>query len=84
MPGGEHKAVAVGPGRLGRVVLQEARPKDVGHGRRAHGHARMARIGLLHAINGKKANGIDAELIELRGSGTRNLRQGKQFDFPSY
>ena len=62
--GGEHEAVAVGPGRVGRVEAQVAREQHVRHGGRAHGHAGMAGVGLLHAVDGQKADGVDAALFE--------------------
>ena len=33
--------------------------------RRAHGHARVAGVGLLHGVHGQEADGVDAELIEV-------------------
>jgi hypothetical protein len=47
------------------VVLEVPLPQTIGHGRGAHGHARVAGLGLLYGIDGQKANGIDASLIEL-------------------
>ncbi len=56
--GREHEAVAVGPGRIGRVELQEAREqhgRDVG---RAHRQAGMAGFRLLHRVHGQRADGV--------------------------
>ena len=58
MPGREHETVTIGPGGVGRVVFQHARPQSsrgIGH---AHWHARMAGIGLLHRIHGQDPDGI--------------------------
>ena len=53
-----HETVAVGPVRIGRVVLQVPAPqrdRDLGH---AHRRAGMAGIGLLHGIHRQRPNGI--------------------------
>ena len=62
--GREHEAVAVGPRGVGRVEAQVAREQRVGRGRGSHGHAGMAGLGLLHAVDGEKADGVDAALLE--------------------
>ncbi len=64
MAGGEHEAVTVGPLGVGRVEAQVAREQRVRHGGGAHGHARVAGLGFLHAVDGKKADGFDAALFE--------------------
>ena len=63
--GGEDEPVAVGPGRVGRMVTEEARPEDVGHRGRAHREARVARLRLLHGVGGQEADRVHAELIEI-------------------
>ncbi len=58
MPRRQHEAVAVRPIGGGGVELQETRKQNrrrVGH---AHGHARVARIGLLDGVRRQKADGI--------------------------
>ena len=65
--GGEDEAVAVGPVGMGGVVLEVPGPEHVRHGRHAHRHARMARVGLLHGVDGQEADGVDAGLLEGRG-----------------
>jgi hypothetical protein len=58
VPVGEHEAVAVGPGRVGRVVAQEPAPqhfRDLGH---AHGHAGVSGIGLLDGVHREGADGV--------------------------
>ena len=61
---GEHEAVAVGPGRVGGVEAQVPREEDVRHRRRAHRHAGMTGLGLLHGVDGEEADGVDAALLE--------------------
>ena len=60
----QHEAVAVGPGRIGRVEAEMAREQRVRHGGRTHRHAGMTGLGLLHAVDGQKADGVDAALFE--------------------
>ncbi len=55
---GNHEAIAVGPGGVGRVVAQEIVPQhfgDIGH---AHRHAGMPGVGLLHCIHRKGTDGV--------------------------
>src|ERR1700716_350452 len=54
----QHEAVAVQPGRIARVELENIAPKDFGDVRQAHGRAWMARIGLLDGIHGKGTNSV--------------------------
>lgn len=56
MAGREDEAVTVKPiGVLG-VVPHDFIIEDVAHGRAPHGHPHMARVGLLHGINGQEAD----------------------------
>ena len=55
---GQHKAIAVGPMRVGGVVLQMARPERDGHFSHSHGRARVTRIGLLNGVHRQGAHGI--------------------------
>src|SRR5689334_307653 len=73
MSSGEDKAITVWPRGIGRRVLQETGPEHIGHRGRAHGHARMPRIGFLDPIHSEEANGINAKLVKLSRSklGTR-------------
>ena len=63
MPGTEHEAVAVEPVGTGGGVLQEPRPQGVGHGRGAHGGTGVTAVGLLHAVDGEGADGVDGQLL---------------------
>jgi hypothetical protein len=51
--GGQHEAVAIRPLRVLGVVAQVLLPQHVGHGRRAHGQAGVAGVGLLNGVDGK-------------------------------
>ena len=62
--GREHEAIAVRPAGVPRVVTEEAGPERVRHRGGAHRRAGVARVGLLHAVDGEGADGIDAELVE--------------------
>ena len=65
VPGREHEAVAIGPVRISRVVLQEVCPQDICHPRRAHRHAGMPAARLFHSIHGQRSDGVDAQFIQL-------------------
>ncbi len=62
--GREHEAVAVGPGRIGRIELQEAREqhgRDVG---RAHRQAGMAGFRLLDRVHRERADGVRHAVVQ--------------------
>ena len=59
----QHEAVAVGPARIGRVVLQVVAPEGLGDVGHAHRHAGVAGVGLLDCIHGQ-----DAECVGQIGS----------------
>ena len=56
VPVREHKAVTVGPARVGGVVREHARPQRHRNFSHAHRHARVARVGLLHSIHGERTD----------------------------
>ena len=61
--GREHEAVAVGPGRIGRIELQKAREQ---HGRdigRAHRQAGMSGLRLLDRIHRQRADGVGHAVV---------------------
>jgi len=66
VPGGKDEPVPIGPTRFEGIVLHETRPEHVGHGRGTHGHSGMTGVCLLDSIYGKKPNGVNTQLIELR------------------
>ncbi len=75
MAAGEHEAIAVGPGGVRRIVAQVPRPQNVGERREGHRCARMPGVGLLHRIHGQRADGVDAQLVEIgarRGGDVRH------------
>ena len=55
---GEHKAVAIRPRGIARVVLQWAAPQRLGQVRHAHGRARVPGVGSLDRIHGEDTKGI--------------------------
>ncbi len=55
---GEHETVAVGPLRVGRVVLEVLAPQRYGHVGHAHRGAGVAGLGLLNGIHSQRADGI--------------------------
>ena len=79
VPGREHEAVAVGPGRVGWVVAHALAVEDVGDRRERHGGARVTGVGLLHRVHGEAADGVDRERLDVGGHTTprgRNRRAG--------
>ena len=61
--GREHEAVAVGPGRIGRIEFQELREqhgRDVG---RAHRQAGMAGFRLLDRVHGERADRVGHAVV---------------------
>jgi len=56
----EHKAIAVKPMRVGRMVLEQTRPQHVGHRCSAQGQSRMTAVCLLHRVDRQEAQCIDA------------------------
>mmetsp|Transcript_45337 Transcript_45337/g.61501 ORF Transcript_45337/g.61501 Transcript_45337/m.61501 type:complete len:539 (+) Transcript_45337:182-1798(+) len=63
----QHEAVTVHPLRIDRVVLEDARPEGVRHGRQCHRRARVAGVRLLHAVHGDAAEAVDDHVVLLRG-----------------
>src|SRR4029077_1472750 len=63
----EDEAIAIRPDRILRVKTHDAIPNRVDERRERHGRAGMSGLGLLHGIDRERANGVDAQLIELWG-----------------
>ena len=76
VPGGEHEPVAVGPRRVGGVVLHDPRVEHVRGRREAERGARMARLRGLDGVDRQRADRVDAELVEL-GAGGRVAAEGR-------
>ena len=58
VPVGKYETVAVGPFRIGRVVLEMAIPQGDGHFCHPHRSARVAGICRLHTIHGQHADSV--------------------------
>ena len=74
--GRQHEAVAVGPGRIGRIEFEKAREqhgRDVGG---AHRQAGMAGLRLLDRIHGERADGVRHAVVLSARSGPRGWRGG--------
>ena len=86
--GGEHEAVAVGPGRIGRVEFQEVREQHGGDVGRAHRQAGMAGLRLLDRIHGERADGVRHAVVFARArTGSRgrqreNVKPGRGLRSP--
>ena len=66
---GEHEAVAVGPGRVSRVVAEEVLPDGVGDRRQRHRGAGMAALGGFDRVHRQSADGVDRETVDVGGHG---------------
>ena len=62
--GGENEAIAVEPRRVLGIVLQKLIPESKSRGGKAHRHARMPGVGVLHGVGRKNANGVNAQLFD--------------------
>ncbi len=69
--GREHEAVAVGPGRIGRIEFQELREQDSGDVGGAHRQAGMAGFRLLDRVHRQRADGVGERRMGNSGSGGR-------------
>jgi len=49
-------------------VLEETRPEHISHRRGIQRQARMAAGGVLHGIDGKEAQGVDAQPVHVPGA----------------
>ena len=65
----EHKAVPVQPIRILGIILHGLVPEDIAHRSTAHGHSRMAGLGLVDGIDGNETNSVDALVLEFPGDG---------------
>jgi hypothetical protein len=71
---GQHEAVAIGPDRVLGVEVHHSIPDGVNQRRQRHRRAGMSRLGLLDGVHRKRANGVDAQLIDLNiGRSRRGL-----------
>ncbi len=72
--GGEHEAVAIRPGRVGRIEFQELRKQHGRDVRHAHRHAGMAGFCFLDGIDRQKADRVGH--LRMRDFGRLGHRQG--------
>src|SRR6185369_13159175 len=57
----EHEAIPVGPDRILRIESHYSIPERVYQRCQGHRCARMSGLGLLHCVDRKRANGVDAK-----------------------
>src|SRR5215475_6433091 len=62
----EYESITIGPDRILRVEAQDAIPDRIDQRRERHRRAGVSGFGLLHRVDRKCANGVDAQLIEFR------------------
>ena len=65
MPGREHEAVAVDPGRIAGVVLHDPREEQVGGRRETERRAGMSGLGGLDRVDGERPDRVDAQLVDV-------------------
>ncbi len=65
VPAAEHEAVAVEPGRVGRVVAHDPREEDVAERRQSHRRAGVSRVRLLNGVHRQGPDRVDGQLVEL-------------------
>ena len=58
MPVGQHEAVTVGPGRVGRVMAEVIVPQHLSNICHTHGRTGVAGFGFLNRIHAQRANGV--------------------------
>src|SRR6516162_2486598 len=63
----EHETVTVRPDRIHRIEPQDPVPDRVHEWRKRHWRTWMAGHCLLNGVDGERANGVDRQLIQLRG-----------------
>src|SRR5579864_7512676 len=61
--GGENETITIGPEGIGGIVAEKILPERINHGSQTHGSAGMPGVGLLHGVDGKRADSVDAELV---------------------
>jgi hypothetical protein len=62
---GEHKAVAIGPRRVLRVVAHKPGSEQVAHRRHRHRHARVAGVGPLYRVHRQHADRVDTQAVDV-------------------
>src|SRR5215472_1387726 len=62
----EDEAITIGPDRILRIEAQDAIPDRIDQWRERHRRAGVPGFGLLHRVDRKRTNGVDAQLIEFR------------------
>src|SRR5262249_50091076 len=64
----QHEAITIGPDRILWIEAEDAIPDRVDKWSQRHGCAGMSGLSLLHGVDRKRADGVDAQLIELCGA----------------
>src|SRR5262245_4515577 len=60
----KYEAITIGPDRIVRIKAQDPIPDRIDQWRQCHRRAWVSGLGLLHGVDRKRANGVDAKLIE--------------------
>jgi hypothetical protein len=62
----EDEAITIGPDGIIRIEAQDAIPDRIDQRSERHRRAGVSGFGLLHRVDRKCANGVDAKLIDFR------------------
>ena len=78
----QHKAIAIGPLRVRRIVLHQLVKQQVGDGRAAQRRAGMAALGLLHRVDREQPQCVNGKLVEgeYPQAGSHNELESIPFD----
>src|ERR1700675_3419358 len=77
MTDGENEAVSIWPDRIGRIEAQKLLPQTVNDRSHPHRCSGMPGVRPLHGIHGKRADGIDRQLIDLLAGELNRYRVGR-------
>src|SRR6516162_2630431 len=66
----QHETISIRPDRILWIEFEHTIPDGIDKWRERHGRAGMPGLRLLHGIDGKRANGVDRQLIEFCGAQT--------------
>src|SRR5262249_10587463 len=85
----KHEAIAIGPDRVPRIKFEHTIPYRIDKRRERHWRSGVSGVGLLHGIDGERANRVDAQLIKFCGAqilnwsycGTHDCLQNKVVKF---
>jgi hypothetical protein len=64
----QDKTIAIWPDWILRIETENPVPDGINQGCESHGSSGMSGLGLLHGVNRKRADAVNAQLIEFSGA----------------